>query len=168
MYEFENWDEDLIELFSIYLKLKQEYNQFQHMIDVSIKKVKTEEMFIKILEKLYDFYNILFELLDKFWKYKGEDISLLDLKEKMDLFKDEFIGYDNVFNYYWKIKVALNKVKKREYKVIHEFKKDIGIVFNVNDKEVSLDIKELRELDKKMRDFFDLLEKRLKELIKEH
>jgi len=31
-----------------------------------------------------------------------------------------------------------------------------------------LDIKELRVIDKKMKDFFDLLEKRLKELIKKH
>ncbi|HIQ51423.1 MAG TPA: hypothetical protein EYH54_05645 [Nautiliaceae bacterium] len=168
MYELENWSEELIELFSVYIRLKQEYNQFQHMIDVSIKKVKTEEMFIKILEKFYEFYNLLFNLLDKLWKYNKEDISFLGLEDKIKLFKEEFIGYESIFNYYFKLKVALDKIKKKDYKTIHEFKKDIGIVFKLDDKEISLDIKELRVIDKKMKDFFDLLEKRLKELIKKH
>jgi len=113
MYELENWSEELIELFSVYIRLKQEYNQFQHMIDVSIKKVKTEEMFIKILEKFYEFYNLLFNLLDKLWKYNKEDISFLGLEDKIKLFKEEFIGYESIFNYYFKLKVALDKIKKK-------------------------------------------------------
>jgi hypothetical protein len=159
MYEFENWDEDLIELFSLYLKLKQEHNQFQHMIEVSIKKVKTEEMFIKILEKLEEFYKLLFEFLEKLWKYQGEDVSILPLEQKIEIFSDEFLGYEFVFNYYFKLKRALEKIRKKDYKIIHEFKKDIAVVFEDENNEQIINIKELRELDRKILDLFDSFEK---------
>ena len=162
--EVENWDEKTLEILSLFLKLRQELNQFDHMINVSIKKAKTREVLINAFKKLDSFFSILLKFLTEYYSIQDPSFKDKKLTEKLEFFKDEFLGYHLIFDYIPTLKKILRAIEEGNYEVVNEFKKDIGLKIKVGNEEEVYDVKFLREILRKILEFMDIVERIVKEV----
>jgi hypothetical protein len=166
--EVENWDDKVIKFLSLFLKFKQSLTQLQHLIDVSIKKTKTRDVFYNVLLKFDETLTNLIELLTEYYSFIEPNFKNKPLRERLNYFKEELLGYNEIFDFYPLLKKATKKMKEGEAEIINEFKRKIGIKFKDKqgneEKEITIDILQLRELERKLLELMEITERLVKEV----
>jgi len=134
-------------------KCKEEMKRVDHLIYVSLKYTRTVDIMKHIIERLVNACDNLFELLLAYLKQKKKikeipEKPIFKCKKIEEIFKEDLLIME-LCEFY----LLLRKLAIAKYKSSMEFRRNVTMTAQLDDKEFELNINKIYEMHEKMKSF---------------
>lgn len=141
---------------------KEELKRVDHLIYVSLKYTRTVDVLKNVIQRLINSYDFIAEsLLKKALNEKKIDLipkaPKLKCEELQKLYKDDKIILDSVDLY-----LLLRKIFITEYEKENEYRRHVGMILKIENKEVRVDIDQVTEYYKQAKELIEYIESFMK------
>jgi len=138
---------------------KEELKRVDHLIYVSLKYTRTVDVIRNVLQRLissFDFVAaaLLKKALDEEKIEVIPQAPKLKCEELEKLYKDDKKILKAITEY-----LLLRQIMRLEYDKINEYRRHVGMIVKVDDKEMIMNIDEVTEFYKKAKDLIEYIEK---------
>ncbi len=151
MIRIEELSDDYLKLLEDYIELKKAYNQYEHILNVSIRQAKNKDVFFNLINNLLKFLEKSIDFIYEFYKIKGvikgeTNNYFLKIKELQKLEPE----LSHIFEFYQKLKIIFINIQKNNYVIKNEFKRTIKIEIIVGKEKMEINIPILKEQNYKL------------------
>jgi hypothetical protein len=167
MLKIEELSDEYLDLLELYMELKKAYNQYDHILNVSIRQAKNRDVFFNMLRNLISFFEKSFDFILNYYKYKGviQEIPnnyFLKMKRVEELYPD--LRY--LFEFYGDLKKVFINIEKGNYEIEDEFRRTIKLKTKLPNKDFEINIAKLKEQSFLLGQYLGKINELLKELKK--